>query len=277
MKYKSLLLDVDGTLVPVGPYTIPSAQVRSSIDSVRDSVAISLVSGRPIDWLKETFDTLHLTHPCVINGGSQIIDPVTHSILWEQPIHPDSLAAIMRVIHDFGITSFTINDDGVEHKNPKDHPIKKPLAIQLSYFSSKKESDDCIKQLQQIPNLSFHKFYSWDKNRDYSQEVYITHARANKQHAVSELVRMMGLHRDEIIAVGDSRNDIPLFDVCGLKVAMGNADDKLKLIADYVAPTVDEDGVADVIQKFLIRGEEIPKKKSILKNFFTQNPFRKFR
>ena len=39
---------------------------------------------------------------------------------------------------------------------------------------------------------------------------------------------------------------------CGLKVAMGNAVDDLKAIADYIAPTVDEDGVADVINKFIL-------------------------
>jgi len=39
---------------------------------------------------------------------------------------------------------------------------------------------------------------------------------------------------------------------CGLKVAMGNATEDLKEIADYIAPTVDEDGVADVIEKFVL-------------------------
>lgn len=39
---------------------------------------------------------------------------------------------------------------------------------------------------------------------------------------------------------------------CGLKVAMGNAVSELKTIADYIAPTIDEDGVADVIEKFIL-------------------------
>ena len=261
MKYKSLLLDVDGTLVPAGPYTIPSERVRASVRQVHDVVGISLVSGRPLDWLNETFESLDIVNPCVINGGSQIIDPKTHKILWEQPIENASLATILSIIHEFGITSFTINDNGIEYKNPKDHPIDKPLAVQLSYFNSKEDSDACIRRLQNVPHISCHKFYSWDKNRNYTQEVYITHSGADKQHAVRELIRLGGLNQSEIIAVGDSRNDMPLFEVCGLKVAMGNADDKLKRMADYIAPTVDEDGVAHVIEKFIIRGEELPKKK----------------
>ena len=51
--------------------------------------------------------------------------------------------------------------------------------------------------------------------------------------------------------VGDGYNDFPLLLAGGLKVAMGNAVSDLKKIADYIAPTVDEDGVATVIEKFL--------------------------
>ncbi|HXS15232.1 MAG TPA: HAD hydrolase family protein, partial [Candidatus Saccharimonadales bacterium] len=57
---------------------------------------------------------------------------------------------------------------------------------------------------------------------------------------------------EEIIGIGDGHNDFPLLMACGLKVAMGNAVDDLKAIADYIAPSVDEDGVADVIEKFIL-------------------------
>ncbi len=58
--------------------------------------------------------------------------------------------------------------------------------------------------------------------------------------------------RNEIIGVGDSYNDFPLLMACGLKVAMGNAAPELKEIADYIAPTVEEDGVVDVIKRFVL-------------------------
>jgi Cof subfamily protein (haloacid dehalogenase superfamily) len=261
MKYKSLLLDVDGTLVPVGPYTIPSERVRDAIRQVRNIVTVSLVSGRPLDWLKETFESLDLSHPCVINGGSQIIDPKTNQILWERPLTHESLKCIVKVIEERGISSFTVNDDGVEHKNPHDHHINKPLAVQLSYFPSKEDSDACLRELQGIPDISAHKFYSWDKDRNYRQEIYITHSGANKQHAVRELIKILKVNRSETIAVGDSRNDMPLFEISGLKIAMGNADDKLKRAADYVAPSIEEDGVAHIVEKFIVNGEKPPAKR----------------
>lgn len=270
MKYKLLLLDVDGTTVPIGPHTMPSLKVRESIKQARDTVGVSLVSGRPLNWLRETFESLDLVQPCIINGGSQIIDPKTHEVLWERPLSNESFEGVLRIIDDMDISSFIINDNGTEYKNPKDHQCNKPLAIQLSYFNSKEESDFCLKRLQQVPDISAHKFYSWDKNRNYIQEVYITHLESNKQHAVKKLASILGVDYSEIIAVGDARNDIPLLEICGLKVAMGNADNKLKLIADYIAPTVDDDGVAHVIEKFIIGGEELPsKRKGLISRFFS--------
>jgi hydroxymethylpyrimidine pyrophosphatase-like HAD family hydrolase len=64
---------------------------------------------------------------------------------------------------------------------------------------------------------------------------------------------MLGVRYEEIIGVGDGHNDVPLLEAVGLKVAMGNAPDEVKAIADYVAPKLSEDGVADVIQRYILR------------------------
>ena len=80
----------------------------------------------------------------------------------------------------------------------------------------------------------------------------ITHADATKQHGVMEVAQILGIEKEDIIGVGDGYNDFPLLMACGLKIAMGNAVPELKAIADFVAPSVDEDGVAVVIEKFLL-------------------------
>jgi hydroxymethylpyrimidine pyrophosphatase-like HAD family hydrolase len=55
-----------------------------------------------------------------------------------------------------------------------------------------------------------------------------------------------------MIAAGDSYNDLPLLEVCGLRIVMGDAPDELKAIADYVAPSIDEDGLAVAIEEFVL-------------------------
>ena len=67
-----------------------------------------------------------------------------------------------------------------------------------------------------------------------------------------ELGKILNIRTHEIIGIGDGPNDFPLLMASGLKVAMGNAIPDLKAIADYVTATVEEDGVAQVIEKFVL-------------------------
>lgn len=251
MKYKLLLLDVDGTLVPVGPNNQPREAVCQALEKAREHVNISIVSGRCLEWLEKLFQTLKLEDPCIINGGSQIINPKTKEVLWERAINKESLNEILKLIRNRNLP-FIISDDGTEYTNPVNTDFSKPFAIKLTYFNSKEESDLCLQRLSSIPDISAHKVYSWDKNRNYKLEIYITHSEATKHHATEELARILNIDTREIIGVGDARNDIPLLDVCGLKIAMGNADDKLKAIAHHIAPSVDDDGVAHVIKRFIL-------------------------
>jgi Cof subfamily protein (haloacid dehalogenase superfamily) len=256
LKYKSLLLDVDGTLVPVGPNSKPSEKVTESLRRARKKASVSLVSGRSIEWLEELFRTLDLSDPCIINGGSQIIHPKTREILWERPIDKERIQAIFEIIDSKKIP-FIVSDAGLEFKDPPQRNFSKPLAIKLTYFDSKEESDLCLKELFKIPSISAHKVYSWDTNRNYKLEIYITHQEATKEQAARELAKILNVDPSEMIGVGDARNDVPLLNVCGLKVAMGNADDKLKRVAHYIAPSVEEDGVAHVVDKFIINEEDL--------------------
>ncbi len=251
MKYKSLLLDVDGTLVPVGPNTIPSEKVIESLKQAKKTVRVSLVSGRCLDWLTEIFKVLDLTDPCIINGGSQIIDPKTKKILWERPINKEDVGKVLRIVERDKIP-FVVSDNGVEYANPSQDEFGNPLAIKLSYFDSKEKSDRCLEILRTISGISAHKTFSWDKDRKYRMDIYITHKEATKHQAAQELARILGIDTSEMIGVGDARNDVPLLNACGLKIAMGNADHKLKIGAHYIAPTVDEDGVAHVVEKFIL-------------------------
>ena len=67
-----------------------------------------------------------------------------------------------------------------------------------------------------------------------------------------DMVDYLNINIDEVMAVGDSFNDLATFEVAGFSVAMGNAPDEVKAQADWVAPSVNEDGVAVAIEKFVL-------------------------
>jgi hydroxymethylpyrimidine pyrophosphatase-like HAD family hydrolase len=94
---------------------------------------------------------------------------------------------------------------------------------------------------------------SW--SMDPSNGIYFGNAvarTASKGGALLELVDYLGVGREETLAIGDSYNDIDIFNQAGLKVAMGHAPDELKKLADWIAPPVNEHGVAVAIQKVFI-------------------------
>jgi hypothetical protein len=77
----------------------------------------------------------------------------------------------------------------------------------------------------------------------------------SKKGALEALVAHAGVSLDQVMAIGDGVNDVPLITSAGLGVAMGNAPDSVKAVADYVTLDADHSGVAAAVQRFLLSGE----------------------
>ena len=75
---------------------------------------------------------------------------------------------------------------------------------------------------------------------------------ASKKCAVEFLQNHWGLKKEEILTIGDQNNDIALLQAGGLKIAMGNATEELKSIADYITDSVYEDGFVRAMEKFCL-------------------------
>ena len=74
-----------------------------------------------------------------------------------------------------------------------------------------------------------------------------------KGNAVAALAAHLNISKEEMACIGDNaENDSTMFSVCGLKFAVGNAEQALKDAADYVVASNDEDGVAEAIEKYLL-------------------------
>ena len=84
----------------------------------------------------------------------------------------------------------------------------------------------------------------------------ITLRGVDKGTAARRVAEMLGLEGHELAAVGDSYNDIPLLEFCGLAVAMGSAPPAVAAVADHTVPTADEDGVAVAIERLILSGAQ---------------------
>ena len=74
----------------------------------------------------------------------------------------------------------------------------------------------------------------------------------NKAVAARKLAGLVGVGTDQMIAAGDGYNDVPLLNASSLRIAMGDSPEELKSLADFVAPTAEEDGLAVAIEEFVL-------------------------
>lgn len=251
-KYKALILDVDGTLIE-GHDGVPSKRVKSALRKARNKIHIGLATSRPLFFLSNLLKNIELSGPSIVSGGCQIVDFPTQRVVWEKPIFFDDMRKVNKVVKKLKKVELLVLDadkDIGERDIPfsEKSPPKRPLHLWIHEISTPL-TDEIITKISHIPTIATYRIPSWDK---INEDIIITHAEATKQHGILEVAKILGISTHEIIGVGDGYNDFPLLMACGLKVAMGNAVPDLKEIADYIAPTVDKDGVADVIERFVL-------------------------
>lgn len=255
MKYKALMLDVDGTIIPYLYDAMPSKRVREAIAKAKEKVHICLVTGRSYYSTKRILRPLGLTNGyIVIDTGAFVIDIKTHEVLHKQTIEKVDIEHTIDVFEKNNITFYIKNEESLLRNDDYFPAYKKGddtgnVSMFYTYEDFTLEQTHTIMQQLSRPHINIY------RTRHRNPEKYglnITHVNATKLHGIEVIAKKLNLKRKEIIGVGDGYNDFPLLMASGLKVAMGNAISDLKEIADYIAPTVDEDGVADVIEKFVL-------------------------
>lgn len=246
-KYKIILCDIDGTLLSNNKNGKISKKIRDTIIRAGNDITVGIASGRHLDGVTGIFSELGLKKPCIINGGAQIVNPVTRKILWEKPILPKDLKNITSLLNKTADKIWVV-DNNKEKLYTKNMSIKKPISFFIPKIQEKR-ADVLIRNLSRYHTLSLNKVVAYQKGMI---ALHITHAGASKKHAALKLAEFLNVKQSEIIGVGDGYNDFPLFKAVGLKIAVGNAVAELKKRADYVSGSVDDDGVADVFSKFIL-------------------------
>lgn len=244
--YKALVSDIDGTLILNNPHATPSKKIISTVKKASKLIHVGVATSRPYHHAERIIDILNLTAPCIVGGGSQIVNPKTKKVVWEKRLKKDQILELLSEFekHNLNIELIDDEDDIVDKNYRKENPIQVWMPGQTL-----KETEKVINIASSVKSIAINKVPSYKEGKF---ALVITDIHATKQHGILEVAKMLNLNTKDFIGVGDGGNDFPLLMACGLKVAMGNAVPELKEIADYVAPAVEEDGVADVIERFVL-------------------------
>lgn len=242
-KYQAIIFDLDGTAVPSQRDGMPSSRLIDAVHRVREFTKIASASGRSLRMCTNIWEALRLEDPCVVSGGSQIVDPRTRAVLWEKHVPEIAIPEIVRLSRGH-ILDLYINSQVVDH-NDLGLAIPTRTNIIVAVGLSEKSGRHLHEAYSAIPGLAVHLLPSWT---DKPFDIHITNAESTKRHAVGRLIELLGVSPEQTIGVGDGSNDIPLFEAVGHRVAMGNATDELKSRADFITATVEEDGLAKLIE-----------------------------
>jgi HAD superfamily hydrolase (TIGR01484 family) len=250
-KFKAIICDIDGTLIANNFTAMPSEKVKQTIKKAQRKIHICLATSRPLHVAQHLIDNLNVSSLCVLIGGAQLYDPRSKKTIWEKRINTTDVKKIFEIANAFDI-KFTDDGTGKNLKNEniliENYLTEGPHQFWV-YTLSPRRAEKFVNALSKIKTIAAAKIPSWEKGRT---GVLITHKFATKKHGIQKLSKLLLLKPSEMIGIGDGQNDLPLLTSCGFKVAMGNAEPELKAIADYIAPSVEDDGIVDVIEKFIL-------------------------
>lgn len=247
MPYKLLALDIDGTLVKEHTNTVSSA-VIDSIKQAQEKVVVVLVSARARADQQIIIDALELNQQFhVIENGTKVIN-TSGELEYTKFIPTQEVQAIRELTQDICKSVGYCIDGAWLQELPCSTD---DCVTTISLIAEKDLAETMPALLDQLPQT-----YCVTVGNHWSDftlsVVLISHKDASKGGGLRYVQQKLGISPEETIAVGDGASDVPMMQYAGLKIAMGNAEDKLKKVADHVVAPVSEDGVVDVINRFIL-------------------------
>lgn len=243
---RALIFELDGTAIPKKLRSKPSPQVVESLSKAHERAAVIFATNRSWKYAKDYAKIFAIKAPCVTLGGSQVVDSVTGKVMWEQDLDPGVPAKILEIAKTFNAKVYDHDKD--KYVATRTYKVKsvEPLIILLV---DEKLSAEAVKQIKKIPLLNVEATPALEKGYTH---ISIKHIHATKFMALQTIAKKMKLNPKECVGVGDGTSDITLLNFCGVKIAMGSAASRLKELAQHIAPTIQEDGLSWVVEKFLI-------------------------
>lgn len=270
--FKLLCTDMDGTLINGGGI---SDRTLKAIEKAHDvGVKIALSTGRIYANGDYFAGLIKAKAPVIACNGAYIREKDKGRILHKSAIGTENCMKIISVLKDFEayphfytcdsiFTKKIIHSSAAYEKGNAILPKNNQVTINIVKDWEKTlidNGDEIIKfmlvdfEVEKIKAMreALSSIDTLELASSSNHNVEMMNKGVSKGNAVGILASYLGINRSEIICIGDHENDLSMIKYAGLGVAMGNAEDYVKQVAKYVTDTNKEDGVAKVIEKFIL-------------------------
>lgn len=267
MSYKMIVLDIDGTLTNKEKEITP--RTKTILKKAQEQgIILALASGRPIIGLRKFSHELELDshHGLLLayNGG-RVIDAQTDQLLYEKLIPLDQATTLLKHFEQFPVTPMVTDDsylyvsdiNGYKvdyEKSINGLPVKEVSCLSETLnFSPVKvllsAPNDILLSIMDEIRKPYEEEYSFIMSESFFLECNMKGI--SKGSSLARICHQMQIKPEEVIAFGDAPNDLSTIKFAGLGVAMGNACQELKDIANEITLTNNEDGVAVILEKYI--------------------------
>ncbi len=251
MRYKAVIADVDGTLVTPGEYPAkkPGERLVRAVKTLeKKGVLFSLASARSLFGVADLVTGLDLKSPIILDNGAKIYDCRNKKYIWESYLPKEEAKKTLSFLtKDKSLNIVVVDDDKrlVDLNKIEKWKISKIVVLDIL----PEKAEELYQKLRINPKI--HVTKSVSRALPPLESIHVTNIEATKQMAVLKFAEFLHISTKDIVGIGDSYNDFPLLMACGLKIAMENATAGIKEIADFIAPSYENEGVAYVLEKLI--------------------------
>ena len=268
MSYTVLALDLDGTLTDSRKnITTASKQaIRAAIDK---GVTIVLASGRPllgVEPIARQLDLFRLGGYMLAYNGAKIVSCKTGETVWEKEVELEQIYQTIDFAREHHLAFLSYDSEGIITDCPDDPYVRKEAFNNTIPIKYVKEMKDAVftpqskvmivgkPELLAPARISLQSLFGNKALAAFSEPCFmeITAPNVHKAGSLAVLLSLLGKTRSDLMVIGDGLNDIPMFDLAGLAVAMENSQPETKLHAHVHTASNDQDGVALAIKTYIL-------------------------
>ena len=264
MTIKLIAMDMDDTLLNETQQV--TDRTRDAIRRAMDAgVAVTIATGRMFQSALPYAQELGIQLPLIVYNGAMIREGASGKTLFHRPIETGLAQGLADLFRERGWYLQKYVDDRLYvaelDENARfyaDYARVEAIPQGLDFFQmraaptkllSMGDTDELNEIRTAVSDRYGDRLYLASSKKRYLEMV---DARVNKGEALSFLAGMLGIEQNEVMAIGDSMNDVDMIEYAGVGVAMGNANVTVRASADFISATNAEDGVAVAIEKFVL-------------------------